>query len=253
LRNSPDELPDWFDSLIETTRGIREPKQRALKLLRSLETRDGEEIAAFFHHVSDPEKQSDRLLKRTHLDLIRCRDELTRLGYDLLSSVYEVASREEWKEVKALLRSSPTLRCADETLPEGFSRRLGSLTVGQRKQMGRDRRRKNIELLLFDSNPMVIRELLNNPRITERDVVRIASRHRAPPEVLDEICRADRWMTQYNVRKALVFNPQTPISFALGLLNHLQEKDLRLVFTGGTSRKELIEAARERLRSRGAR
>jgi hypothetical protein len=54
-------------------------------------------------------------------------------------------------------------------------------------------------------------------------------------------------MAHYNVRKALVFNPQTPVSFALGMLHHLQEKDLRLMVSGGSGKTDLIEAAREKL------
>lgn len=240
--------PPWFEKLIDATRGIPEPKQRVSKILETLKRKDAKEIAAFLHFVSEPSGHPHPLVKRAHLDLIRRREDLQRLGYEVLAAVYGVASEETWKDVKALLRSSPSLRAGEEMLPEGFAKQLGTLTLGQRKQLGRDRRRKNIELLVFDSSPRVIRELLHNPWVTERDIVRVASRHQAPSEVLEEVFRSDRWMTQYSVKKALVFNPRTPISFALGLLNHLKAEDLRLVTSGGSSRKELLDAAREKLR-----
>ncbi|MFH1262049.1 MAG: hypothetical protein V1495_01210 [Pseudomonadota bacterium] len=237
----------WCSELISSARGIPEPKQRVVKILTVLAAKDAESIATFLRHISDPQCQRNPSVKRTHLDLVRCRTEFFRLGYDRLAEVYAVAIERTWEDVAALLRSSPALRSVGETLPEGFAKRLGRLTLGRRKQLGRDPRRKNIELLVFDADPAVIRELLNNPRITERDVVRIAARHQAPPAVLDEVCRSDRWITQYSIKKALVFNPRTPAAFAVGLLNHLREEDLRLILSGGTSRQNLIAAARKRL------
>jgi hypothetical protein len=238
---------DWCSELIFSARGIPEPKQRAAKILTVLAAKSAESIAEFLRHISDPQCQRNPSVKRTHLDLVRFRAEFSRLGYDRLSEVYTVAVEKTWEDVAALLRSSRAMRSSGETLPEGFAKRLGSLTLGQRKQLSRDPRRKNIELLVFDAAPVVIRELLNNPRITERDVVRIASRHQAPPEVLDEVCRSDRWITQYSIKKTLVFNPRTPAAFAVGLLSHLREDDIKLILSGGTSRRDLIAAARKRL------
>lgn len=248
--NAQEKNSEWFQALIEQMRGISEPKQRIAKIMRALESRNPSEIAFFLHHLSDPEKHLDHLIKRTHLDLIRCRDDLTSLGYELLAAVYEVASQENWTDVKALLRSSPALQQAGENLPEGVAKQLANLTLGERKQLGRTRNRRSIELLVFDSDPTVIRELLSNPTVTERDVIRIASRHQAHVEILNEVCRSDRWIVQYSVKKALIFNPQTPFPFALGLLHHLRDDDLRVLLSGGSSNKDLVRSARETLEKR---
>jgi hypothetical protein len=104
-----------------------------------------------------------------------------------------------------------------------------------------------LEMLLFESHPLVLRDLLRNPRISERDVVRIAARHHAPSAILEEILVSDRWMSHYSVKKALVFNPKTPLVVAFGLAQHLRKTDLRLLLSGGTSRRDLLQFARTTL------
>jgi hypothetical protein len=115
--------------------------------------------------------------------------------------------------------------------------------------LSRKQKRKDIELLILDSDPAVIESLLANPMVTEKDVIRIAARHQAPTDVLLVICKSNRWMSGYRVKKALALNPQTPLAYAVGLVRHLKLQDLRFILSGGSSRAELPEAARARLKN----
>ncbi len=92
------------------------------------------------------------------------------------------------------------------------------LTVGERRSMARSPNRKVLEKLLRDPHPLVLRQLLGNPRLTEDDVVRLAARrplHAATVEVLAE---SPRWLRRQRVRLSLLLNPGTPPAVSMPLL-----------------------------------
>lgn len=83
-----------------------------------------------------------------------------------------------------------------------------------------------LDRLLHDRDPRVIAALLDNPRLAERDVVKIAAMRPTRAEVLACIAGHPRWATRYRVRKALAFNPATPLPLARALLPTLLHQDL---------------------------
>jgi hypothetical protein len=76
---------------------------------------------------------------------------------------------------------------------------------------------------------VVIRRLLDNPRLTEDDVVRLAARRPGVPDVLAEIARAPAWLHRARVRLALMLNPDTPPDVAAPLAGLLVRQELHLV------------------------
>ena len=237
---------------IQALRGISEPRQRVLKLAELLQEFPPEEIAEVLREFTDPSQSLSRFAVSLHLDLVRNRDALALLGYEVLSRAYLHAHERGWAEVLALLRSDRITPGDNEEKPETFQSQLDALTLGERRQLSRYAEGTKLEPFLFDPDPLVIRELLLNPRMTERHVVRIASRHQAPPAVLEEILKSDRWMAHYSVRKALVFNPNTPVSFAMGLIAHLRRADLKLFLQIRPGSKDLCAVAKRKLRGQEA-
>jgi hypothetical protein len=113
---------------------------------------------------------------------------------------------------------------------------IRDIPLGRRKAMARTGRIEVLERLLADNDLSVIRNLLANPRLTEQQVVALAAHRSALPEVLTELAAHRRWAARYPVRKALVFNPATPVSISLPLLKYLLIQDLReLLFHGAAS------------------
>ena len=101
------------------------------------------------------------------------------------------------------------------------------LALGERKSLARRRDRNLLARVLRDPHPDVIRILLDNPALTEADVVRLCARRPIAPEVLAQVFRHPRWVLRYRVRRALVLNPHTPTELALQLLPHLTPADLK--------------------------
>ena len=80
-----------------------------------------------------------------------------------------------------------------------------------------------------DQDHRVIEHLLNNPRMTESEVIKIGSTRPTSPRVLETIAKHPRWSCRYRVKKTIVFNPYTPLSLALRLLAYMSFQDLELL------------------------
>lgn len=103
------------------------------------------------------------------------------------------------------------------------------LTLGERKAAARGTRRDVLLHLLRDPHPQVVGVLLANPRITERDVLAVASRRPTFPECQMQVFASHRWRSRYPVKRALVMNPHTPAPLSLGIAATLRHSDLRAV------------------------
>ncbi|MBX3198067.1 MAG: hypothetical protein KF894_07970 [Labilithrix sp.] len=108
------------------------------------------------------------------------------------------------------------------------------LTLGERKSLARRPDRAMTERLLRDPHPDVIRQLLANPKVTEDDVLSLASRRPCRPDVLTEIARTPRWTHRPRIRIALVLNPDTPLDVSGPLVGLLVRQELHLVATSTT-------------------
>jgi hypothetical protein len=100
------------------------------------------------------------------------------------------------------------------------------LTLGERRALARRPSRTTLDVLMRDQHPMVVRALLDTPRLTEDNVVRMAARRPGRPDALLEIARHPRWILRPRVRLALVCNPSTPPSVALPLVALLRQPEL---------------------------
>ncbi|MEZ4464359.1 MAG: hypothetical protein R3F60_07110 [bacterium] len=103
------------------------------------------------------------------------------------------------------------------------------VTLGERRAWARRPDRTTLERLLADTDPGVVRNLLANPRLTEADVVRLASRRPTTAAVLLEVFQHPRWGRRLQVLEALIFNPYTPIDLACGLVSWLDASQARAV------------------------
>ena len=117
------------------------------------------------------------------------------------------------------------------------------LPLGVRRQAARGRNRDKIDRLLHDRDHRVIQLLLDNPLLTERDVIAIAARRPTRAEVLKTVASHKKWSSRYRIRKAIACNPHTPESIAIRLLPTLLIQDLRFLASSGALLPELREEA----------
>lgn len=129
----------------------------------------------------------------------------------------------------------------DIALPDELLRELGldsaqarnlfhliqQMSIGERLKLalkgGRDAR----AILIRDANKIVQRFVLQNPRLTEDEVLGMSRNRNSDSDVLRFIGDNREWTRNYQVRLALSSNAKTPISIALTFVNGLVERDLR--------------------------
>ena len=84
----------------------------------------------------------------------------------------------------------------------------------------------NLEKLLVDPSQDVIALLLDNPRVTEDDILRIATSRRASGDALMLVLAHRRWKTRPRIRRALLLNPRIPEAVAVRLVGLLPSQEV---------------------------
>ncbi len=158
-----------------------------------------------------------------------------RLEYERRAELYAAAVGAGLDEVALLLIDAAPVLPSTQRL----ERELGAerplipdgrpLPLGERKSLARSHRRDLLMHVLRDPHPDVIAVLVDNPHLTESDVLRLASRRPMLPDALAAIAASHRWRPRPRVRRALVLNPYTPLPLAARLATTLSDADLQRV------------------------
>ncbi|HEU4613168.1 MAG TPA: hypothetical protein VFS15_13855 [Kofleriaceae bacterium] len=155
------------------------------------------------------------------------------LPYELRQRLYEAAIERNLPTIARLfLVASP-----QSDLPRQLEKQLGPerplrpndsrpLTLGERKALARTHRRDKLLLLIRDPHPQVVAIVLDNPHVTEQDVVKMAAARPAVPESLAKIAAHPRWSVRHPVKRALVLNPSTPLADAIRIATTLRAPEL---------------------------
>lgn len=111
----------------------------------------------------------------------------------------------------------------------GLQARITAMKVGERMKLALKGGREARAILIRDPNHLVQRFVLQNPRISEEEVVQVAKNRTADRELLEIIGKKKEWISRYPIRLALVTNPKTPITIAVRFVRTLLVRDLRLL------------------------
>jgi hypothetical protein len=221
---------------------ILDPKMRVRYLRHQLETMDPATIAGIVSvaaHGAEA-RDGDQGALLLALCLALAQEECAWIR----ESVVREAIASGHHDTAALLQPRPALRESDEPLLVPDFGRGRAVTLGERKSLARRRDRDLIARVLRDPSPDVIRILLDNPALTEVDVVRLCAQRPVSPDVLREVFRSTRWVVRYGVRRAIVKNPFCPIDLALQLAAHLTGPDAREIVESPELAAPLREACR---------
>ncbi len=105
--------------------------------------------------------------------------------------------------------------------------RLPQLPLGQKITLARRGPARVAGALLAEGHAQVISIVLDNPYMTEAQILRALSREKLPISVIPAIVQHRKWSITYNVRLALVRHPTTPLASILSYLPELTVSDLR--------------------------
>ena len=131
--------------------------------------------------------------------------------------------------------------------------RLPQLPLGQKITLARRGPARVAGALLAEGHAQVISVVLDNPYMTEAQILRALSREKLPTSVIPAIVHHHKWSITYNVRLALVRHPSTPLASILSYLPELTVSDLRELAAPGivpeSLRKYLQAEVQRRLRA----
>jgi len=166
------------------------------------------------------------------------------LGAAKMSALVEAAQSRAEFETVALLLDLP--HDAQEEFPHQpfLDAGLKETSLGMRKALARKPNFKLISRIAHDQDHRVIEILLNNPRMTERDVIRIGSTRPTSPKVLAKIYNHPRWICRYAIKKVIVLNPHSPPSMSLKLLTFMRLEDLNEIVSRPDLNPALVQEAR---------
>ena len=111
--------------------------------------------------------------------------------------------------------------------PKALWAQIRNMTVPQRMRLALRGNRDARMILRRDMNELVRRLVLQNPRISEDEIVLTAADRHSEKAILEAIADNLDWIKVYAVRKALVENAGTPIAISLRMLTSLTYPHLR--------------------------
>ncbi|MBN1654815.1 MAG: hypothetical protein JXA30_13670 [Deltaproteobacteria bacterium] len=168
----------------------------------------------------------------------------------LRQAVAALLESRDQHELARMLRRIPAVTDRENIRIPDFG--LGrQVTLGERKALARRNNREIIARAIRDPSASVIRVLLENPALTESDVLKLCSQRPMAQEVLREVFHNWRWIVRYRVKMAIVLNPHTPLDIALQLIPHLKAQDKRRVVETPNLAKELYESCQRNPSNRG--
>jgi hypothetical protein len=105
--------------------------------------------------------------------------------------------------------------------------RVPSLPVGQKLTLARRGPSRVAAAILAEGHAQVIKPALNNPFLTESQILKVLAKAGVLERVVAAIAQHSKWAGQYHVRRALLRNSHTPVPCVLAFLPQFKLHDVR--------------------------
>ena len=108
-------------------------------------------------------------------------------------------------------------------------------------------------LLVRDPNRIVAMAAISSPTMRDNEAAAIAHSKEVSDDVLRYIGNKKEWLKSHEVKRALLFNPKTPIAISMNFLSHMRPNDLKILARSRNVPSALKTVARQRLQAKGER
>jgi len=112
---------------------------------------------------------------------------------------------------------------------ETLLQRMARLTVPQKVRRALVGSQEERLILVRDSNRVVVRSVIQSPKLSDSEIESFAAMRTVQEEVLRLISKNRVFIKNPVVIRALVFNPRSPIDVSLPLIKLLKDRDLKLL------------------------
>jgi hypothetical protein len=137
-------------------------------------------------------------------------------------------------------------RIADELLVG----RLATISLGEKISLARRSSEMVAGALLLDKEKRVWSTALENPRMTERAVVKALQKSSASVGFVGAVSRHPKWCVRPEVSTALLRNAHTPLARAIEFAGHLTATQIRDILHASHLPEQIKSYLRKQLKSR---
>lgn len=127
------------------------------------------------------------------------------------------------------LRKSLAEQKAQEIQQERLIRKIGKMSVSEKIKLAMKGGSEARGILLKDSNKLVVMSVLDNPRITDKEIEAIARSRSIFEDALRAVARNREWMKSYSIQVAMITNPKTPPGISMQYVPYMKKKDLSML------------------------
>jgi hypothetical protein len=215
------------DYLVRSMETVPERKMRTLRLKERLSHMPEEIIIEIIHDVFSQTRPGDTSSAHFLMSIIDIFSDTNDMQSQQLLKLY-VMCRDRGYERASVVFVSPEPRKRPFSKYDFVENRdMDYITLGEKRSLARTRNKDLLDRLIYEPHPLVIKNLLENPRMTEHEVLKMVSRRPNNETILSEIYQSERWLRSYNIKISMIKNPYTPVGIAMVLLYFLKRQDLR--------------------------
>lgn len=237
------DLDKYVEKALADISVLPEEKMRLTALGLRLRSLGPEGAARFIDAVY--KRQSAAPAARVLTLLVNPEGLRLELGGEGYRAVYLAAIELGLTRVSRLFTDLPPHREGPAGYDKEEEAKMEMLTLGERRSLSKGLKKDTLDRLLADPDPMVVANLLNNPRVTEKEVVKAAARRPNSPEILKLIAGHRVWSKRQGVRRAVAMNPYTPPRISVALLELMLVQDIARVAEDKALHPQVRAHARE--------
>lgn len=133
--------------------------------------------------------------------------------------------------------------------PENLTKyqELQEMAVAEKIKMALTGDKEWRTLLIREANKLVSTAVLRNPRISEGEVLAVAKNRSASDELIRVVLLNRDWVKNYDMKKALIVHPRTPLQKSMRFMTFLTEKDIRELAKSRNVSQAIVNNARRML------
>lgn len=128
--------------------------------------------------------------------------------------------------------------------------KLNGMGIPQRIRMAQIGDSAARSILIRDANRQVAYAAISSPRMGEAEAARVAHSKEVGEDILRFIGNKKDWIRNYEVKRALITNPKTPLGIALRFLSHMRDNDLKTLARSRNVPAPLKAAANQRIQQK---
>ncbi|GAB4442949.1 MAG: hypothetical protein OHK0040_13880 [bacterium] len=240
--------------LISKILSLRERSQRAFSLKESLVNLGKEEIAELLEDIVNLSLRDDNSCKELLFSFTDILEnifdfEQDRRHYLFLATISEIKTSN--RTLKFFIAPPSAHRFLKKGEVHNTDILMDYLPLGVKRSFAKKMDKNLLKRMLLEKDPLVVKHLLNNPLITEKEVLKIISSRPNTAAVIKVVFASEKWIKSYNVKEAIIKNPYSPFRISLLLLMSMNRRQLKQIEDDETLHPDLRTEAKRIEKLRG--